>query len=113
MASYPELRPQERSAKAGRSLVLPGRTPILVSLLLALLASALLAGSALVHLHGAKPLATPAFLDKELGTPAPAATAVHHRRRDFAPAIGRVGVSVRHNSASVMLASHDAGSGEL
>ena len=64
MASFPNLRPGFRSAKAGRKAVRRFRSPILVAVSAALLFTAFFAVSELATLRGAKAHEAPAFLTR-------------------------------------------------
>src|SRR5437879_13850714 len=70
MASFPDLRPGFRSAKAGLKALRPGRrSPLLLAVSAALLLTAFLAVSELATLRGAKAHDASAFLTRELGPP--------------------------------------------
>src|SRR6266540_4442899 len=69
MASFPDLRPGFRSAKAGGKAVRRFRSPVLLAVSAALLLTAFLAVSELATLRGAKAHDASAFLTRELGPP--------------------------------------------
>ncbi len=69
MASFPDLRPGFRSAKAGGKAVRRFRSPVLLAVSAALLLTAFFAVSELATLHGAKAHDASAFLTRELGPP--------------------------------------------
>src|SRR5437868_12772122 len=70
MASFPDLRPGFRSAKAGLKALRPGRrSPLLLAVSAALLLTAFLAVSELATLRGAKAHDASAYLTRELGSP--------------------------------------------
>src|SRR5436309_13508129 len=69
MASFPDLRPKRRSAKAGSTAVSRSRTPVLVAVSAALLLTAWFAVSEVASLRGAKAHDASAFLTRELGPP--------------------------------------------
>ena len=69
MASFPNLRPHRRSAKAERSVASRKRTRLLLAVSAALLFTASLAVSEFATLRGAKAPDASAFLTRELGPP--------------------------------------------
>ena len=69
MASFPDLRPGSRSAKAENKAARRKRTPVLLAVCAALLLTAFLAVSELATLRGAKAHDASAFLTRELGSP--------------------------------------------
>ncbi len=69
MASFPDLRPGSRSAKAGSKAVRRLRSPFLLAVSAALLLTAFFAVSELATLRGAKAHDASAFLTRELGPP--------------------------------------------
>ena len=69
MASFPDLRPGSRSAKAENKAARRKRTPVLLAVCAALLLTAFLAVSELATLRGAKAHDASAFLTRELGPP--------------------------------------------
>ena len=82
MASFSDLRPDSRSAKAGRRAVRRFRTPVLLAVSAALLLTAFLAVSELATLHGAKAHDASAFLTRELGPPLGSAPLVRRPARN-------------------------------
>jgi len=76
MASFPDLRPYRRSAKAERSAVSKTRTRLLLAVSTALLFTACLAVTELATLHGKKARDASAFLTRELGPPLDSASLV-------------------------------------
>src|SRR6266550_1311220 len=87
MASFPDLRPGFRSAKAGRKAVRRFRSPILLAVSAALLLTAFFAVSELATLRGAKAHDASAYLTRELGSPLSSATLVRTPARVH-PALG-------------------------
>src|SRR3989442_6007324 len=87
MASFPDLRPGRRSAKAESKAVRRFRSPVLVAVSAALLLTAFLAVSELATLHGAKAHDASAFLTRELGSPLNSASLVRAPARTK-PALG-------------------------
>ena len=69
MASFPDLRPGSRSAKAESKAVRPWNSPVLLAVSAALLLTAFLAVSELATLRGKKAHDASAFLTRELGPP--------------------------------------------
>jgi hypothetical protein len=69
MASFPDLRPHRRSAKAERSAASKNRTRFLLVVSATLLLTAFLAVSEFATLRGAKAHDASAFLTRELGSP--------------------------------------------
>ena len=69
MASFPDLRPHRRSAKAERGATSKYRTRLLLAVSTALLLTAFLAVTELATLHGPKAHDASAFLTRELGPP--------------------------------------------
>jgi hypothetical protein len=76
MASFPDLRPHRRSAKAGRSAVSGNRARLLLAVSAALLFTACLAVTELATLRGKKALDASASLTRELGPPLDSAALV-------------------------------------
>src|SRR6266516_2067376 len=83
MASFPDLRPGFRSAKAGRKAVRRFRSPILLAVSAALLLTAFFAVSELATLRGAKAHDASAYLTRELGSPLSSATLVRTPSRRY------------------------------
>ena len=69
MASFPDLRPHRRSAKAECTAVSKSRTRLLLAVSTALLLTAFVAVTELATLHGPKAHDASAFLTRELGPP--------------------------------------------
>ena len=69
MASFPDLRPDFRSAKAGSRPTLRKRPYVVLAVSAALLLTAFLAVSELATLRGKKAHDASAFLTRELGPP--------------------------------------------
>jgi hypothetical protein len=76
MASFPDLRPHRRSAKAERGAASKNRTRLFLAVSTALLFTASLAVSEFATLRGATALAQSAFRTRELGPPLDAAPLV-------------------------------------
>ncbi|HKC21535.1 MAG TPA: hypothetical protein VKB64_03390, partial [Gaiellaceae bacterium] len=87
MASFPDLRPGSRSAKAGSVAVRALRSPILLAVSAALLLTAFFAVSELATLRGAKAHDASAYLTRELGSPLSSASLVRKPTRT-SPALG-------------------------
>src|SRR5207244_12332681 len=87
MASFPDLRPRRRLAKAESTVAPRSRTPVLVAVSAALLLTAFLAVSELATLRGAKAHDASAYLTRELGPPLDAASLVRAPAR-ILPALG-------------------------
>src|SRR5438552_7940388 len=88
MASFPDLRPGFRSAKAGLKALRPShRSPLLLAVSAALLLTAFLADSELATLRGAKAHNASAYLTRELGSPLSSASLVRTPAR-IHPALG-------------------------
>src|SRR2546421_5680809 len=92
MASFPDLRPGLRSAKAGSRVVQRYRVPVLSAAFVALLFTAFFAVSELATLRGAKAHDASAFLTRELGPPLDSAplvrTPAHSSPVFVKPALG-------------------------
>ena len=69
MASFPDLRPNRRSAKAGSTVAPRIRARLLLAVSTALLLTASLAVSELATLRGARAHDASVFLTRELGPP--------------------------------------------
>src|SRR5689334_15951423 len=88
MASFSDLRPGGRSAKAGTTAVRSLRSPkVLLAASTALLLTAFFAVSELATLHGAKAHDASAYLTRELGSPLSSASLVRAPART-SPALG-------------------------
>src|SRR5207245_5208828 len=102
MASFPDLRPRRRLAKAESTVAPRSRTPVLVAVSAALLLTASLAVSELATLRGAKAHDASAFLTRELGPPLDRASLVRM------PAHG-IKVSLTSNGFQVERGRHSLG----
>src|ERR1043165_10184999 len=87
MASFPDLRPGSRSAKAESVAVRPFRSLKLLAVSAALLLTAFFAVSELATLRGAKAHDASAYLTRELGSPLSSAALVRQPART-SPALG-------------------------
>src|SRR5436190_158733 len=87
MASFTDLRPSFRSAKAEREAVRRRRSPFLLAVSAALLLTAFFAVSELATLRGAKAHDASAYLTRELGSPLSSASLVRRPAR-IHPALG-------------------------
>src|SRR5690349_4794140 len=87
MASFPDLRPGRRSAKAESMAARQFRSPVFLAVSAALLLTAFLAVSELATLRGAKAHDATAFLTRELGSPLSSASLVRRPARTQ-PALG-------------------------
>src|SRR5881396_1215263 len=87
MASFSDLRPGFRSAKAGRKAVRRFRSSILLAVSAAILLTAFFAVSELATLRGAKAHDASAYLTRELGSPLSSASLVRAPART-SPALG-------------------------
>jgi hypothetical protein len=111
MASFPDLRPGLRSAKAGSRAVRRFRLPVLLAALAALLLTASLAVSELATLRGAKAHDASAFLTRELGSPLDSAPLVRRPARRVEVKIDRRSYGVAYRQGAVSLAGLDTGVG--
>src|SRR6266511_3811836 len=109
MASFPDLRPGFRSAKAGGKAVRRFRSPVLLAVSAALLLTAFLAVSELATLHGAKAHDASAFLTRELGSPLSSATLVRKPAHGVTVTVRKDGYRVTRNGNAVSLTSSVAG----
>jgi hypothetical protein len=82
MASFPDLRPHRRSAKAERGAASENRARLLLAVSTALLFTASLAVSEFATLRGAKAHDASAFLTRELGPPLDSAPLVRKPGND-------------------------------
>src|ERR687887_869184 len=87
MASFSDLRPRRRPAKAGTPAVRRFRSPLLLAVSAALLLTAFFAVSELATLRGAKAHDASAYLTRELGSPLSPASLVRAPAR-IHPALG-------------------------
>ena len=99
MASFSDLRPRSRSAKAGSKAVLRFRSPLLLAVSAALLLTAFLAVSELATLRGAKAHDASAYLARALGPPLDSAHLVRRPAR-IQPALGGK-LEIRHGGLKV------------
>src|SRR6266480_4776950 len=111
MASFPDLRPHRRSAKAERGAASRNRARTLLAVSTALLFTASLAVSEFATLRGAKAHDASAFLTRELGPPLDSATLVRTPARKHSVKINGRGFVVRSHGQTIGLASTDAGAG--
>src|SRR2546421_1334329 len=110
MASFPDLRPGQRSAKAESKAARRFRSPVLLAVSAALLLTAFLAVSELATLHGAKAHDAPAFLTRELGSPLGSAPLVRTPAPNVQVATVKHGYRVVHGGTSLLLHSAATGS---
>ena len=94
MASFPDLRPNRRSAKAESTAASGNRARLLLAVSTALLLTASLAVSELATLRGARAHDTSVFLTRELGPPL-----------DSSPSSGRRRIRRPHSSSPPSAAS--------
>src|SRR5919108_3302971 len=95
MASFPDLRPESRSANAeGRAV--RRKSSVLLAVSAALLLTAFLAVSELATLRGAKAHDATAFLTRELGPPLDSAPLVREPARGVEVALTNAGYRVTH-----------------
>src|SRR5689334_1666513 len=87
MASFPDLRPCSRLARAKSVAVRTGRSPRLLAVSAVLLLTAFFAVSELATLRGAKAPDASAYLTRELGSPLSSASLVREPART-SPALG-------------------------
>jgi hypothetical protein len=111
MASFSDLRPRARSAKAGGGAVRRVRTPLLLAVFAALLLTAFLAVSELATLRGAKAHDASAYLTRELGSPLSTASLVRKPARNHTVTIGKRGFTVSSHGQTIGLASRDVTGG--
>src|SRR3954466_7931136 len=97
MASFPDLRPGSRLAKAKGVAVRRSGSLRLLAVSAALLLTAFFAVSELATLRGAKAHDASAYLTRELGSPLSSAALVRTPERGFKVDVGRsAGFSVAH-----------------
>src|SRR5712691_10833310 len=111
MASFPDLRPGKRSAKAESMAARRFRTPVLLAVSAALLLTAFLAVSELATLRGAKAHDTSAFLTRELGPPLDSAPLVRTPAHGVLIRVRHGGFDFRTPTGSISLVSQDVGRG--
>src|SRR5690242_10435455 len=105
MASFSDLRPGARSAKAGTTAVRSLRSPkVLLAVSAVLLLTAFFAVSELATLHGAKAHDASAYLTRELGSPLSSASLVRAPART-SPALGG-NLEIRHGGLKIT-SGHD------
>src|SRR5438270_95604 len=110
MASFPDLRPQRRSAKAESAAVSRSRTPVLLAVSAALLLTASFAVSELATLRGAKAHDASAFLTRALGPPLERAPLVRRPARGVRVGIRHGGFDLRTPEGSISLVAEHVGS---
>src|SRR3954447_7415333 len=113
MASFSDLRPRSRSAKAGSMAVRRASLPVLLAVSAALLLTAFLAVSELATLHGAKAHDASAYLTRELGPPLDRASLVRAPARDTKVSLSADGFRVDRNGRSLALELADAHAGGM
>jgi len=104
MASFPDLRPSARLAKAKGVAVRRSRSLRLLAVSAALLLTAFFAVSELATLHGTKAHDASAYLTRELGSPLSSASLVRAPART-SPALGGK-LQIRHRGLKVS-SGHD------
>ncbi|TML59657.1 MAG: hypothetical protein E6G18_07805, partial [Actinobacteria bacterium] len=104
MASFPDLRPHRRSAKAECSAASKSRTRLLLAVSTALLITAFVAVTELATLRGPKALDTSALLTRELGPPLDSAPLVRKPAHDLKVSISPQGFRVERGPHSLGLA---------
>src|SRR5215831_18919598 len=109
MASFPDLRPGSRSAKAGSVAVRALRSPILLAVSAALLLTAFFAVSELATLRGAKAHDASAYLTRELGSPLSSGSLVRSPARGLKVRVQNDWFAVKSDDHSLRLASHEGG----
>src|ERR1700704_172484 len=111
MASFPDLRPGTRSAKAESQAMRRLRTPVLVAGSAALLLTAFLAVSELATLRGAKAHDAQAFLTRALGSPLRSAALVRTPAPGIKVEVKNDGYRVTRGKTSLSLRSPLIGQG--
>ncbi|MFL5968010.1 MAG: beta strand repeat-containing protein, partial [Gaiellaceae bacterium] len=112
MASFPDLRPGWRSAKAGSTAVRPRRSSLpLLAVSAALLFTAFIAVSELATLRGAKAHDASAYLTRELGSPLSSASLVRVPARNVRVTIRKGGFDLHAPEGSLSLVAQHPGSG--
>src|SRR5689334_5476074 len=99
MASFPDLRPCSRLARAKSVAVRTGRSPRLLAVSAVLLLTAFFAVSELATLRGAKAPDASAYLTRELGSPLSSSSLVRTPTR-ISPALGGK-LEIRHGGLKV------------
>src|SRR5215212_8056495 len=111
MASFPDLRPVSRSAKAGSMAVRPRRRSLrLLAVSAALLFTAFIAVSELATLRGAKAHDASAYLTRELGSPLSSASLVRVPARNVRVTIRKGGFDLHAPEGSLSLVAQHTGS---
>ncbi|MDQ2967720.1 MAG: chitobiase/beta-hexosaminidase C-terminal domain-containing protein, partial [Actinomycetota bacterium] len=103
MASFPDLRPYRRSAKAERSAASKNRARLLLAVSAALLLTAALAVPEFATLRGAKAHDASAFLTRELGPPLDSAPLVRNPASGTTVRLKRGGMHVKAAEGAVSL----------
>src|SRR5919197_4499433 len=101
MASFSDLRPRSRSAKAESKAVRRVRTPLLLAVSAALLLTAFIAVSELATLRGAKAHDASAYLTRELGPPLDSASLVRTPARSIKVSLDTQGFKVERGARSL------------
>src|SRR2546426_2778486 len=108
MASFPDLRPQRRSANAESTAAPRFGTPVLLAVSAALLLTASFAVSELATLRGAKAHDASAFLTRELGPPLDRAPLVRRPAQGVRVGIRHGGFDLRTPEGSISLIADGA-----
>ena len=111
MASFPDLRPQRRSANAESTAAPRFRTPVLLAVSAALLLTASFAVSELATLRGAKAHDASAFLTRELGPPQSQASLVRTPTHDAKIEFTQAGLAAGTKHGRLTLASTPSAKG--
>ncbi|MGZ4402031.1 MAG: hypothetical protein ACXVRI_04200, partial [Gaiellaceae bacterium] len=109
MASFPDLRPHRRSAKAERGAASKNRARLLLAVSAALLLTASLAVSEFATLRGGKAHDASAFLTRELGPPLDSGLLVRTPAHGVKVHVKPHGYGVTRGNASIFLGSPVAG----
>ncbi|HEU5277858.1 MAG TPA: Ig-like domain-containing protein [Gaiellaceae bacterium] len=104
MASFPDLRPDRRSAKAEGTAAPRNTARLLIAVSAALLLTASLAVSELATLRGAQAHGATAFLTRELGPPLDRSSLVRRPARGLKVALSQQGFRVERGTRSLGLA---------
>src|SRR5256714_1515083 len=113
IASFPDLRPGSRSARAERVAVRPWRSPRLLAVSAALLLTVFFAVSELATLRGAKAHDASAYLTRELGSPLSSASLVRAPARGVKVTFGRRGFRTVHGQHALRLELSGMGTSSL
>src|SRR5262245_21279847 len=111
MASFSDLRPRARSAKAGTTAVRRLRSLKLLAVSAVLLFTAFLAVSELATLRGAKAHEASAYLTRELGSPLSSASLVRSPARNVRVRIRKGGFDLRAPEGRLTLVAQTVGMG--